>query len=74
MSKGRPVVPIRLDPGLIEDVELAIARRNEHSREQPWNFSDFVRVSICEKLDKMRRGRKQKGQATHPGDYGHGVD
>jgi len=71
MSKGRPVVPLRLDPGLIEDMEIAIIRRNENTRETPWSFSDFIRVAICEKLHKMKRGRKEQGGVIHPTDYGH---
>lgn len=71
MSKGNKVCKFRLAPGLIEDIEWAIAERNLRSPDQAWNFSDWVRVACCEKLDKIRRGRGSRGGVAHPTDYGH---
>lgn len=60
MSKGTPVVPVRIAPELIREIEDTIARRNFWSREIPWSVSDFIRIACKEKIRKMERCRKKK--------------
>jgi hypothetical protein len=62
MSKGTKVYPVRLDPGLMEDVEITIERRNMMTREAPWTLSDFLRIAIREKIRKMERCRRPRSR------------
>lgn len=58
MSKGTKAFPVRLPNKLLQEVNETIQRRNDHSKEEPWTFSDFVRIALREKISKMERGRK----------------
>lgn len=60
MSKGRPILHCRVDPLLIEDMEMAIELRNLWSREKPWTTADFLAIAIREKIDKMIRSRRSR--------------
>ena len=60
MSAGTPKVVVRIDGGLMEDIEIQIAQRNWFSREEAWTVSDFIRIACREKLEKMRRSRNRK--------------
>ena len=66
MSKGTPRVVIRLADQVVQEIELAIARRNLWSREVPWTLSDFLRVAIAEKLQKMARCRRPRRRPSAP--------
>jgi hypothetical protein len=56
-SKGTLIYPVRLDPFLVAQVEETIARRNLWSPEEPWTFSDFVRICLRREMRKMHRSR-----------------
>ena len=58
MSAGTRIYPVRLRPELVELTEETIARRNEWTRDEPWTFSEFIRVALVEKIKKMARSRK----------------
>lgn len=58
MSQGTKVYTVRLEGGLIEDVEIAIEQRNRFSANAPWDLSTFIRIAIREKLSKMQRSRR----------------
>jgi metal-responsive CopG/Arc/MetJ family transcriptional regulator len=62
MSKGTRVYPVRLPADLVAEVELTVQRRNLMSREEPWTFSDFLRIALREKVCKMERSRKPRGR------------
>jgi hypothetical protein len=67
MSKGTQVYSIRLPRDLVEDVECQLAMSAVWRRAAPWTLSDFVRISLREKLEKMRRsrsGRRRPGSIT----------
>jgi hypothetical protein len=59
-SKGTPIYPVRLGDALVNEVKLAIRRRNLFSWLEPWTFSEFVRTAVREKLDKMERCRRPR--------------
>lgn len=59
-TKGTPVRTFRCQDDLWNEVLETISRRNEWSKEAPWTISEFIGVSIREKIDKMARGRKQR--------------
>lgn len=61
MSKGNDRYTVRIGPELITEMEEVIARTHLTRNDQPWTSSDFIRVAIREKLDKMERGRKPYG-------------
>jgi hypothetical protein len=66
MSKGTRRITTRVDPDIMAEVMLAISERNANSTETPWTLSDWTRIAFVEKLDKIRRGRKQKGGVRRP--------
>jgi hypothetical protein len=61
-SKGTRITPVRIDPVLLEDVQSQIRSRNEHTKDEEWNLSDFIRVALVEKLKHYRRSRKKKSK------------
>lgn len=58
MSKGSPVVPIRIPATLLERIETQIAESNPRRKGEPWTRSAFILSAIEEKLAKMERSRK----------------
>lgn len=60
MSKGTPIVGVRIPPTQRAEVEAVIAHRNANSREAPWTLSDFVVIALREKIAKMARCRRRK--------------
>jgi hypothetical protein len=62
MSKGNSTVRARIPPDLENRILLQIAKRNLHSRLQPWTLSDWVRVACEEKLSKMERCRRPRSR------------
>lgn len=59
-SKGTRMRQFRYSDGDWAKLEMAVERRNFWTREEPWTLSDFIRIAIAEKLDKMRRCRRRK--------------
>jgi hypothetical protein len=58
VSRGSPVVPIRIPVELLDRIERQIRQRNHHTHEEPWTLSDFIRVSVERNLSKMCRSRR----------------
>lgn len=56
-NRGRPRISVRFAPEMIAEVERVIARLQDTSARPPWDFSDFVRKALAEKLQKMHRSR-----------------
>jgi len=65
MSKGTPNQTFRLLPSLKEECERTIARRNANSFEQPWTFTEFIEISLREKIAKMERSRRSGSRARY---------
>jgi metal-responsive CopG/Arc/MetJ family transcriptional regulator len=55
MSKGSPLLTIRIPAELLQLVDQAIARSVDTRRDGPWNRSSFIVKAIAEKLAKMAR-------------------
>lgn len=66
MTLGNPKIIIRVPRELIAEMKEAIRRRNLRSREEPWVFSDFVRIAIRDKLHHMQRSRGRKRRSKKP--------
>jgi hypothetical protein len=66
MSKGSPIITLRLPPALLTLVRSAIAR-SEHTRfEGPWDLSSFIVAAIREKLAHMERSNRPRRKAKQP--------
>lgn len=57
MSMGSKVVPVRISVELYGEILAAIDARNNHTQEEPFNVSDFIRYCIRTKLAHTARGR-----------------
>lgn len=65
MSKGNPIIPVRLTPELIAEIEAAIERANDSTAradKEPYTVSEWIRSAIREKLAHGARGRSRKQQ------------
>lgn len=60
MSKGSPVVPIRLVPFVLERLDAAIAKNNTTRREEPWNRTTWIVDAILAKLAHQSRAEVQR--------------
>ena len=59
MSLGTDRYTFRLPKALMDVVAETIARRNDWTRNEPWDLSEFVRVALREKVKKMARSRRR---------------
>ena len=57
MSKGSKIVNVRVSDELYGEMLAAMDSRNNHTSEQPWNISDFIRYSIRVKLAHIARSK-----------------
>lgn len=62
MTKGNPVLLVRVERELHEQITECIQRRNRRTREEPWDMSKFIRVAIRDKLAKMKRSCRRYGK------------
>lgn len=60
MSKGSPVIPLRIPQTLLNEMEIVIAQRNTLTLNEPWSRSSFIVAAIREKLAHMERSRSKK--------------
>ena len=66
MAKGTRTITFRCPDKLWESATRAVLTRNDHSRDEPWELSDFIRIAMAEKLAKMERSRGKKAR-VQPG-------
>lgn len=59
MSKGSRIIPVRIGGELLAEIQETIERRNQLTREMPWDMSAFVRAAIGDKLRHLRRAAEQ---------------
>ena len=57
MNAGSPRIVLRLPAELIDTIDDCIASRNQQSRGQPMNRSEWIRAAINEKIAKTMRSR-----------------
>jgi len=60
MARGNPTITFRITPELMALMDHELSRRNEKTREAPWERSDFIRAAIKERIDHINRSRKKK--------------
>lgn len=75
-GKGTPVHAVRLPQRLIEEIDLAVHRRNIWRRrlffvrfDKLWSRSAFIITAIRDKLAKMERSRRPRSRqkSVHAG-------
>jgi hypothetical protein len=59
-TKGTPAVRVRIPLELQARVQAQIDSRNLWTAQDPWCFSDFVRVALERELAKMARSRRPR--------------
>lgn len=64
MSRGSPIVPIRIPSELLAEMDQVILRANEVRRGEPWGRTGFILSAVREKLAKMERSRASGGKRT----------
>lgn len=60
MSKGSPIVPVRIPIDLLEAIDREIGAVNVRRTKEPYYRSSFILDAVREKLDKYARGRKKR--------------
>jgi len=58
MSKGSPIVPVRIPTSLLETIDAEIAKVNLHWNVIPYTRSTWIIAAIKDKLKHANRSRK----------------
>jgi Arc/MetJ-type ribon-helix-helix transcriptional regulator len=66
VSEGTPRHTFRLEDELVAEVVKTVHKRNTYTGDVPWTISDFVRIALREKLDKMARSRTRNRVSDTP--------
>jgi len=64
--KGTRIYSFRLRPRIMKLVQWTLEKRNAWPRCRHWSLSDFVRIALLEKVEKMERSRR-KPRRVSPG-------
>lgn len=67
MSKGSPIVPVRIPQSLLHEISQCIDRRNLWTLREEWTTSSFVIAAIREKIAKMERSRRKRPRSIKRG-------
>lgn len=57
MSKGSPVLRVRIPPALLAEIDRIIARTADSRPDGPWTRSSFILYALRERLSHMERSR-----------------
>ena len=60
MSKGSKVVPVRIEAELLAMIDLLILRANEHTQEEPYTRSSWIKKALAEKINHLARSKKKR--------------
>ena len=66
MSRGSPILTLRIPAELLRLVDQKVARSVGTRRDGPWTRSSFVVRAIEEKLAKMARSNGKRGSPLPP--------
>lgn len=58
MSKGTPVITIRIPPGVVQQIDEIAKQSINRKATEPWTRSSWIMQAIVDKLDHVRRGRE----------------
>ena len=59
MSKGSPIVPIRVPAELLVEVDRYVSESADSRKGEPWSRSSFIVTAIRDKLFHLERGRSR---------------
>lgn len=65
-AKGSPIVPVRISPALLAEIDQEIKMSQDTRSGEPWCRSSFIIQAICDKLAHRRRSRAKKVKANCP--------
>lgn len=60
MSKGSPIVQVRVPADLLEEINNSIASCNENRQGEPYTLSSWILTAVHERLNKLARSSKTK--------------
>ena len=66
MSRGSPVLTIRIPAELLRLVDQIVSRSVDTRRDGPWTRSSFILKAIEEKVQKMARSAGKAGSPMPP--------
>lgn len=58
MARGSPIVPVRVRPLLLYQIDMAIERANYSRSEEPYNRSTWILACIVRQLLHLERAKK----------------
>lgn len=75
MSKGRPIVQVRLSDLTIDRIMVAMAEANQRRRLEEYTLSAWIRQAVQEKLQHLERGKRgwRKRDLPLPDDMAEGL-
>jgi predicted DNA-binding protein len=65
-TKGTPLTSFRLSDELLERIDQAVASANKAGRKVPYTRASWVRHAFDEKLAKLGRSRRKRGEEPAP--------
>lgn len=63
MSKGSPIIPLRLNEIHLREIDAAIKATNKRRSLAPYTRSSWIRAAIEDRLQHIQRSRKAKAKA-----------
>jgi hypothetical protein len=66
MSKGSPVVPVRIPAELLAVIDATVSRVNVKTRGEPYTRSSWILAAIRDRLAHMERAKKPRRRAAGP--------
>ena len=64
MTKGSPIIPIRIQPNLLDQINRAINNANANRRLEPYSRSSWILAAIQDKLAHLARARKRPSNSS----------
>lgn len=66
MSKGSPIITVRIGHELLAKMDAAIASANVTCFDEPFQRTRWIKKAIAEKLAHLARSKKKKGRGGPP--------
>lgn len=60
MSKGSPIVPIRIPPLLLAEIDRLLKSANKNRKEAPYTRTSWILYAVTAKIDHIKRSNKKK--------------
>lgn len=66
MSKGTPLIALRVNDAMINAIDAELARRNNVRLDPELNRSSWIRAAITEKIRHIERSRRSPKKGKYP--------